>query len=135
MTATPMTLLAVAGDGTTVLAAWQVPANGPRDLVGRVAETQGILTDDYRTNDAPDPECIRDPAGFLVLPRDPASPTGQRIAEAFEAGQQVTAANLLARIKQLEEPDGGWPGGDVVQLLTTWFAELGLDVENGGDPA
>jgi hypothetical protein len=32
------------------------------------------------------------------------------------------------RIKAIEEPDGSWPGGDVVDVLTEWFVSHGCDL-------
>lgn len=46
---------------------------------------------------------------------------------------QAAVLELFARIKAIEEPDGGWPGSDTVDVLTGWFAEFGIDVED--DPA
>jgi hypothetical protein len=46
------------------------------------------------------------------------------------AAQLAGAKVLLAQIKQVEEPDGSWPGGDVVDVLTEWFTGLGLDIES-----
>lgn len=37
-------------------------------------------------------------------------------------------ADLFARIKQVEQRDGSWPGGDVVAVLCEWFAEQGYNV-------
>lgn len=37
---------------------------------------------------------------------------------------------LFTTIKdEIEEGDGSWNGGDVVELLTRWFTELGYDVD------
>jgi hypothetical protein len=41
--------------------------------------------------------------------------------------------DLFARIKAIEESDGGWPGGDTVDVLTAWFDKFGIDVDD--DPA
>jgi hypothetical protein len=42
------------------------------------------------------------------------------------AGQAILG--LFRQIKeQVEEPDGDWPGADVVDTLTAWFTSLGLD--------
>ncbi|MER7671277.1 hypothetical protein ABTY61_22810 [Kitasatospora sp. NPDC096128] len=50
---------------------------------------------------------------------DPASPLGAKIA------------GLFNQIKtDIEEDDGSWPGGDVVDALDRWFGELGIDVED-----
>jgi|SRR6516164_9751082 hypothetical protein len=48
-----------------------------------------------------------------------------------EARRQV-ARELLTRVKQIEEGDGSWNGGDVVELLSEWFTGLGLDIEGPG---
>lgn len=36
--------------------------------------------------------------------------------------------DLLRRIKEVERPDGSWPGADVVPILCEWFTELGYDI-------
>jgi len=46
---------------------------------------------------------------------DPDSPEGAAILSLFN------------RIKGVEEGDGSWPGGDVVNEVTSWFLELGID--------
>jgi len=43
-------------------------------------------------------------------------------------GPPVDAVDLLNRIKEVAEPDGSWPGAEVVDVLTGWFAEQGLSV-------
>lgn len=53
------------------------------------------------------------PAGRTVI--DPDTPEGAAIIRLFRW------------IKEVEEPDGSWPGGDVVQQLTDWFTSLGID--------
>lgn len=55
----------------------------------------------------------RQQRGGLV---DLATADGRRIFELF----------LLMKT-QVEQGDGNWPGGDVVDALTKWFAEVGLD--------
>jgi hypothetical protein len=42
--------------------------------------------------------------------------------------------DLWRRIKELEHPDGGWPGCDVVDALTQWFGEYGLSDETASTP-
>ena len=32
-------------------------------------------------------------------------------------------------MKELEDGDGGWNGGDTVEALCEWFAEFGIDVD------
>jgi len=45
-----------------------------------------------------------------------------------ERAPEVT--DLLARIRSMEaRNDGGWPGGDVVDILTEWFPALGYDID------
>jgi hypothetical protein len=34
---------------------------------------------------------------------------------------------LFRMIKNVEEGDGGWPGGDVVEQLLAWFPSVGID--------
>ncbi|MGW4527802.1 hypothetical protein [Amycolatopsis sp. NPDC004378] len=41
----------------------------------------------------------------------------------------VTVLDLFGRMKDLEEGDGSWNGGDVVEALCEWFAEFGIDVD------
>jgi hypothetical protein len=36
---------------------------------------------------------------------------------------------LLARLKDIEASDGGWNGGDAVEILVEWFAEMGIDTD------
>jgi len=43
-------------------------------------------------------------------------------------GRSTTTDDLFARIKQVEQPDGGWPGADVVDVLCEWFTSLGYDI-------
>jgi hypothetical protein len=47
-----------------------------------------------------------------------------------QRGQRYAALELLAMIRErVEEPDGNWPGGDLVQLLTEeWFPRHGVTV-------
>lgn len=40
----------------------------------------------------------------------------------------VTVLDLFGRMKDLEESDGSWNGGDVVESLCAWFDEFGIDV-------
>jgi hypothetical protein len=40
---------------------------------------------------------------------------------------------LLRRIKAVERPDGSWPGGDVVDVLTAFFTGHGYDIEQPPD--
>lgn len=46
---------------------------------------------------------------------DPDSPEGSAIL------------SLFSRIKDIEEGDGNWNGGDVVDEITNWLLELGID--------
>ena len=50
-------------------------------------------------------------------------------ARGYCQAQHDIPANLLKRIKQIEQSDGGWPGADVVDILTSWFTDLGFDIE------
>lgn len=60
------------------------------------------------TNPAPCAGVSAQPAGLVrVVP-----------AEVFD---------LFARIKQLEQGDRSWPGGDVVSVLCAWFSDHGID--------
>lgn len=43
------------------------------------------------------------------------------------------AWDLYRRIKEIEEPDGSWPGGDVVDVLDRWLRDNGIDPETGLD--
>ena len=36
---------------------------------------------------------------------------------------------LLAQIKEIETPDGGWPAADVVGILCEWFTGHGYDID------
>lgn len=68
----------------------------------------------------------------------PASPAVQFLSSpdyssGYDQAKRDVAANLLGRIKRIEEPDGSWPGSEVVDVLTAWFTDLGIDIE--GDPA
>lgn len=38
--------------------------------------------------------------------------------------------SLFARVKEIEQSDGSWNGGDIVAILTGWFDELGIDPES-----
>jgi hypothetical protein len=52
-----------------------------------------------------------------------------QLSEYLAAAGPVAAISVLyARIKAIEEPDGSWPGGDVVDVLTEWFASRGCDL-------
>lgn len=45
------------------------------------------------------------------------------------AGDEKTVAlALLSRIREIEDSDGSWGGGDVVDVLQAWFSELGIDI-------
>lgn len=57
---------------------------------------------------------------------DPGEPTNRAAPDTSAAAAALT---LFARIKSLEESDGGWPGADVVDELTAFFGEFGIDVE------
>jgi hypothetical protein len=51
--------------------------------------------------------------------------TDHAATAAFEPAP-AAVLNLLRRIKALEEPDGSWPGADVVDAVTEWFATFGI---------
>lgn len=38
-------------------------------------------------------------------------------------------SQLLAELKGIEQTDGSWPGGDVVDMLTSWFDRHGYDID------
>lgn len=63
----------------------------------------------------PNAECIADTDGTIL---DPDTPEG------------VAILSLFGRLKSIEEGDGSWPGGDAVQELTGWFANLGIYPED-----
>jgi hypothetical protein len=55
--------------------------------------------------------------------------SGAREAPVQERAPEVT--ELLARIREQErENDGGWPGGDTVDILIVWFGENGYDIDS-----
>lgn len=61
-----------------------------------------------------------------------AEPPAVPVPEPRPAGDlvpPVTVLDLFGRMKDLEDGDGGWNGGDVVQELCAWFAEFGIDVD------
>jgi|SRR6266568_1953323 len=66
------------------------------------------------------------PADLTSTPHDRGAPAGDAAPAAIDAAAVLT---LFARIKTIEESDGGWPGADVVNVLTVWFDEFGIDVE------
>ena len=71
--------------------------------------------------------------GALSVIREAAG-AGNQILSAYEqAAERSAAGSLLASIREIEQPDGSWPGGDVVPLLTGWFADRGLSTDQGED--
>lgn len=44
-----------------------------------------------------------------------------------EPGADATVLDLFRRIKSVEQPDGSWPGAEVVPLLCAWFVAHGID--------
>lgn len=38
--------------------------------------------------------------------------------------------SLFGRLKNIEQTDGQWPGGDAVEELTDWFSELGISPDD-----
>lgn len=59
--------------------------------------------------------------------RDDGAPTDTTGADHLD--QLAVVLDLFARMKELEDGDGGWNGGDTVDALSGWFAEFGIDVE------
>lgn len=43
--------------------------------------------------------------------------------------------DLIAQLRAVEDPDGSWPGADVVEILLDWIHHLGLDHTLTSDPA
>jgi hypothetical protein len=37
--------------------------------------------------------------------------------------------HLFARVKETEDADGSWPGGDIAVILTGWFTGCGFDID------
>lgn len=69
-----------------------------------------------------------DASGDLTRTSGP-DPDDSRLAgveQEFEP-DRTAALDLLARLNDLRDRTGGWPGGDVVPLLEEWFASLGID--------
>ncbi|MFI6029492.1 hypothetical protein [Amycolatopsis magusensis] len=55
-----------------------------------------------------------------------------RVPEPRAAGDLVTATivlELFGRMKDLEDSDGSWNGGDTVEALCEWFTQFGIDVD------
>lgn len=63
----------------------------------------------------PDTEDIADADGTII---DPDTPEG------------VAILSLFGRLKDIEQGDGRWSGGDAVDELTGWFANLGIYPED-----
>lgn len=56
--------------------------------------------------------------------------TSKRLLDTDHTSAATAIRDLFAEIKnEVETPDGGWPGGDVVDVLTEWFTALGFDVD------
>lgn len=56
--------------------------------------------------------------------------TPQRLLDTDHTTAATAIRGLFAQIKnEVETPDGGWNGGDVVDVLTEWFTALGFDVD------
>lgn len=70
------------------------------------------------------------PTTLSATPHNPSGSAGQVPPTTHPA---AAVLRLFARIKSLEESDGGWPGADVVDELTAFFDEFGIDLE--ADPA
>ncbi|GAA2782956.1 hypothetical protein [Saccharopolyspora taberi] len=43
--------------------------------------------------------------------------------------------NLFRQLKAIEEPDGNWPGADVVDELNVWLTSIGLHPDDDPDQA
>ncbi|MEU7031630.1 hypothetical protein AB0A60_33650 [Streptomyces sp. NPDC046275] len=54
-----------------------------------------------------------------TLKYDPTTPEGQAISRLFR------------EVKSIEDSDGGWNGGDTVDLLCDFFIRLGIDINRG----
>jgi hypothetical protein len=54
-----------------------------------------------------------------TLKYDPTTPEGQAISRLFRA------------VKSIEDSDGGWNGGDTVELVGDFFTRLGIDINRG----
>ncbi|MCZ4610377.1 hypothetical protein O3S80_42770 [Streptomyces sp. Lzd4kr] len=51
----------------------------------------------------------------------------------WSTAEGAAIADLFRRIKDVESCAGEWNGGDVVDVLSLWFSELGIDVEASTD--
>jgi len=52
-----------------------------------------------------------------------------KMVRGYEAGRAEVAANLLARLRRVAEPDGSWTTSRAIDVLTNWFVDLGIDPE------
>src|SRR4051812_28359516 len=54
------------------------------------------------------------------------------VPEPHATGELVAATvvlELFGRMKDIEDGDGGWNGGDTVDALCEWFAQFGINVD------
>lgn len=120
------------GDDGTVFTADTVftePRPARAALLAFAADVLACRPDDIGDPSSDDTEALDGLAAHAaqLLAGEP-TPYDQSDSQA--AAQLPGAKALLARIKQVEEPDGSWPGGDVVDVLTDYFTRLGLDIES-----
>ncbi|MFV2172318.1 hypothetical protein ACFHW2_11950 [Actinomadura sp. LOL_016] len=54
--------------------------------------------------------------------------------EPAPGGVPAPVADLWKRVKHVERSDGSWPGSDVVDVVTAWFVEHGLDPDTDDGP-
>jgi hypothetical protein len=120
------------GDDGTAFAADTVftePRPARAALLAFAADVLACAPDDEADPSSLDTEAL---AGLALHARQllAGEPTPYDQSDGQATAQLPGARALLARIKQVEEPDGSWPGGDVVDVLTDYFTRLGLDIES-----
>ncbi|WP_019819454.1 hypothetical protein [Saccharomonospora saliphila] len=52
-----------------------------------------------------------------------------------DSTEGTAITNLFRRLKAVEEPDGAWPGADVVDVLNVWLPSIGLHPDDDPDQA
>ncbi len=52
-----------------------------------------------------------------------------------DSTESTALLTLFRRLKAVEEPDGSWPGADVVDELTVWLPSIGLHPDDDPDQA
>lgn len=72
-----------------------------------------------------------DDGAVIVLRSPSATPPGLRFDPTTHEGRII--ADLWDRVKTIEEPDGGWPGAEVVDVLSEFFDRLGYDLTPSHD--